>query len=437
MKKNKWLLMMGTLIMGSMFMLGGCGPTEDESEDKTQVVATEETDDDVVLEDVVDETEEETEEEAPLLEKPLMTQVSYDFDNGFESMDTRYVSQDDTVVRGVYVSGYVAGINSWMKDLIDLADETELNAFVIDVKDDSGYITFDMDLPMVDEIGAERGQISDIKSLMDTLYEHNIYPIARIVTFKDPHLAKNRPELAIKNQDGSLWYYKGVPWLNPYNEDSWKYVVDVAKEAAKAGFKEIQFDYIRFEATASLNNASFDGLENGRTRQDVILEYVDYAMKELEPYGVKVSADVFGIVINSAGDAKAIGQDYVEMVKRLDAICPMVYPSHYGFGFFGIPKDKHSDLYPYETIYGSMEDSNEVLSVIGEGESQAVVRPWLQAFTASYLGSGNYMTYGKEAIRAQIQAAYDAGLSEWLLWHAGVRYNDSYLLKATDEEVVQ
>lgn len=263
---------------------------------------------------------------------------------------------------------------------------------------------------------------------MDKLYEHDIYPIARIVTFKDPYLAKNKQEYAIKNKDGSLWYYKKVPWLNPYNTDTWDYVLDVAKDAAKRGFKEIQFDYIRFEATKTLNNASFGGLEAGRDRKAIILEFVEYAMEELKPYGVEVSADVFGTVITSDFDAKIIGQDYVGMSRELDVICPMIYPSHYGYGFYGTPAGQHSDLYPYRIIKGSMEDSNEELSVIPEGENKATVRPWLQAFTASYLGAGNYKVYGKEAIREQIQATYDAGLEEWILWHAGVRYNDGYLL---------
>ncbi len=404
--------------------LTGCTNNEtqvpqDDLEEVTETVIEEEavvvTEEPVVEEEVIEEPEVEP-----------VTELVYNFD-AFESVvpmaANDYFGRDP--VKGIYVSGYVAGIKSWMDSLIELADTTEMNAFVIDVKDDGGRITYDMDLAEVDEIGAEGGHIKDISALMDTLYAHDIYPIARIVTFKDPFLAKRKPEYAIKNQDGSLWYYKGVPWLNPYNRDTWDYVLDVAKDAAKKGFKEIQFDYIRFEATRELNNAYFDDLEGDLTRQEIIVEFIDYAMQELKPYGVEVSADVFGIVITSDRDGKTIGQDYVEMSKRLDVICPMVYPSHYGPGFYGHDKP---DFYPYDILYGSMSDSNEVLSVIPEGDNKAIVRPWLQAFTASYLGSGNYMVYGKDAIRAQMQATYDAGLEEWILWHAGVKYNNSYLL---------
>ncbi len=373
-----------------------------------------------------------TEVETPVNEvlKPtLATEVLVDYGT-FEGVtpmttDTYF---DREAIRGIYVSGYVAGITSWIDSLIELADTTEINAFVIDVKDDSGRVTYNMDIEAVDAIGAEGGHIKDIEGLMDKLYEHDIYPIARIVTFKDPFLASNKHPYAIKNQDGSLWFYKKVPWLNPYNRETWDYVLDIAKDAAKRGFKEIQFDYIRFEATSSLNNASFDNLENGLTREEIILEFVKYAMEELKPYGVEVSADVFGTVINSQKDAAIIGQDYLAMSSILDVICPMIYPSHYGYGFYGTPAGEHSDLYPYRIIKGSMDDSNEVLDRIPAGENRAVVRPWLQAFTAKYLGAGNYKVYGKEAIREQIQGAYDAGLDEWILWHAGVKYNDSYLM---------
>lgn len=398
-------------------MLVGCGnrTTEEEARDAES---------NEIIKQQVD--MEQQEEDNTL---PMVTKVVYNFDEYEEVIPARtdsFYKRD--AVKGVYVSGHVAGIESWMDELIDLADTTEINAFVIDVKNDSGRICFDTDIEEVDAIGSDSNYIRDIDGLMDRLYEHDIYPIARIVTFKDPYLAAAKPEYAIKNADGSLWKYKGIPWLNPYNKDTWKYVVEVAKEAARVGFKEIQFDYIRFEATSSLKSADFGGLDQEHTRMEVILEFIDYALEELEPYDVELSADVFGIVINSELDSKVIGQNYIEMAKRLDVICPMVYPSHYGYGFYGIPAGKHSDLYPYKIINGSMEDSNEVLEQIPEGEHRAVVRPWLQAFTATYLGAGNYMTYGKEAIRDQINGAYDAGLEEWILWHAGVKYNSDALL---------
>lgn len=332
-------------------------------------------------------------------------------------------------IKGLYVTGNSAGIPSRLDGLIELADTTEINAFVIDVKNDSGYVTFDVDLPLVNEIGAENYAISDINEVMDKLYDHGIYPIARIVVFKDPLLSSAKTDYAIKNKDGSLFQYKGFSWVNPYYKPGWEYVIDVAKEAAKVGFKEIQFDYIRFEATQSLENADFGHIDTSIDRKQIILDFLDYANAELKPYNVKISADVFGTIITSEVDAKMIGQNYVEMSKRLDIVCPMVYPSHYGRGYFGLPASAPPDLYPYEIIFGSMSDSNRVLSVLTPEEAP-IVRPWLQAFTASYLPAGEYMTYGADAIRKQIQATYDAGLTEWILWNPSNKYGEGLELEA-------
>jgi hypothetical protein len=335
-------------------------------------------------------------------------------------------------VKGIYVSAPTYTLKNKINSLIELANTTEINAFVIDVKNDSGRVTFDIDNEIVDEIKAEYKYIKDINGVLDTLYDNDIYPIARIVAFKDPWASKNVPEYAIKNKDGSLWVHKGISWLNPYDKGAWEYIVNIAKEAAKVGFKEIQFDYIRFEATRKLQDADFGANTDSKNRMDIIVHFIEYAMKELEPYDVKVSADVFGTIITSKVDARLIGQDYLMMAEKLDVICPMVYPSHYGKGFFGIPKNKHSDLYPYETIYGSMSDSNERYQEL-EGKKAAIVRPWLQAFTARYLdkiyGKGSHINYGGKEIRAQIQATYDAGLEEWILWNAGSNYSSDGLLQ--------
>lgn len=363
-------------------------------------------------------------------DEPTVETLEVGFNDYLESPGVSYnLYSEAPKVKGLYVNASAVSSKERFNTLIDIANTTEVNAFVIDVKNDSGRITFDMDNPQSDEINAEVKYMRDINVVMDRLYENDIYPIARIVAFKDPWSSKKITDLAIKNKDGSLWMYDEVSWLNPYNKDTWDYVLNVAKKAAEVGFKEIQFDYIRFEATRSLNNADFGEDAENKTRMEVISEFVAYAMKELEPYNVKVSADVFGTIITSKVDAKAIGQDYLAMAEKLDVICPMVYPSHYGKGFFGIPRDKHSDLYPYETILGSMTASNEKYKELN-GKKAAIVRPWLQAFTASYLRKPNYKSYGPEEIRAQIQGTYDAGLEEWILWHAGSKYNKDALLKA-------
>ncbi|MCT4686481.1 putative glycoside hydrolase [Vallitalea sp.] len=362
-------------------------------------------------------------------EEATVETLEVGFNDYLESPGASYILYSEAPkVKGLYVNASAVHSKERFNTLIDIANTTEINAFVIDVKNDSGRITFDMDNPQSDEIKAEVKYMNDINVVMDRLYENDIYPIARIVAFKDPWSSKKITDFAIKNKDGSLWMYDKISWLNPYNKDTWDYVLNVAKKAAEVGFKEIQFDYIRFEATRSLDNADFGKDAENKTRMEVISEFVAYAMKELKPYNVKVSADVFGTIITSKVDAKTIGQDYLAMAEKLDVICPMVYPSHYGKGFFGIPRDKHSDLYPYETILGSMKASNEKYKELN-GKKAAIVRPWLQAFTASYLRKPNYKSYGPEEVRAQIQATYDAGLEEWILWHAGSKYNKDALLK--------
>ncbi len=330
-------------------------------------------------------------------------------------------------VRGIFVNGPTAGSSAKLNDLIELTKQTDINAFVIDVKDDKGRITFDLDIPLVDQIDAEVNQF-DAEVVMDQLYDNNIYPIARIVAFKDSLLSKKKPEYAIKNKDGTLWKYEENTWLNPYNRENWQYLLDIAKAAASKGFKEIQFDNTCFEATEHLEQADLGPDAENKTRAEVITEFVDYAVQELEPYPIEVSADVFGIIILSERDSQAIGQDYLNMASRLDVICPMIYPSHYDFGYFGIPKDKHSDLYPYETIVGTLNASNKKYTSHEEEIPLAVVRPWLQAFTASYLGQGNYQAYGSEEISSQIQAVYDTGLEEWLLWHSKSIYSQNDLV---------
>lgn len=340
----------------------------------------------------------------------------------YMTFETGHYDMTYTPIRGIYLSAYTAAKNR--DHLVSLADETEVNAFVIDVKSDTGRIMFDMDHELIDDTGAEYILIDDMEAMMDDLYAHNIYPIARIVCFKDEFMAERVPEYAIHNQDGSMFYYGGIPWLNPYNQDTWAYLLDVSKACAEAGFKEIQFDYVRFEATRTLNDADFGDIPEDYNRRDVIADFIAYAKAELEPYDVKLSADVFGAIITSEVDARTIGQDYYRMSENLDVICPMVYPSHYSMGSYGAT---YPDLEPYTIIYGSMMDSNEVLQdLLDAGE--IVVRPWLQAFTASYLKEPNkYMVYGGEAIRAQIQGAYDAGLTEWILWNAGNSYSSNGL----------
>ena len=329
-------------------------------------------------------------------------------------------------VKGIYISGYMAGSQGF-QSILDKIEGTEINTVVIDVKNDDGRITFAMEgAPTVKEIGAEERYIKDMDALMAELKARGLYTIARVVAFRDPYLAEKKPEWSLKNKDGSLHRdNKGLAWVNPYRQEVWDYLVEVGTEASKAGFDEIQFDYIRFATDSSMKQVVFDEADTkGRSKTEVITEFIQYAYEKLSDRDIFVSADVFGTIIGSRVDAEAVGQVYHDMAQHLDYICPMIYPSHYGDGNFGID---HPDTEPYRTILAALELSKKDLAEGRKsGEKQAIVRPWLQDFTASYLK--NHISYGPKEVRAQIQAVYDAGYDEWILWSASNRYTWDGLL---------
>ncbi len=323
-------------------------------------------------------------------------------------------------VKGIYVTGPKAG-SEGMKDLITLVDKTELNTMVIDIKNDGGEITYKMDLPMAEEIGATKRYVKDMPALIQQLKEKDIYLIARIVAFKDPILAEEKPEWAIKNKDGSVFRSKGgLAWINPYRQEVWEYIYEVSKKAVGLGFDEIQFDYIRFPTDKGIQNAVFGPQAKGKSKTSVILDFTKEMTEKLSQQGVFVSADVFGTIIDSPTDEKIVGQDYREMAQYLDYICPMIYPSHYANGSFGVA---YPDMQPYDIILAALTDSQKVLA--GDDQkltAKAIVRPWLQDFTASWLE--HHIKYDAKAVQAQIKAVEDAGYEEWILWNGSNRYTE-------------
>ncbi len=323
-------------------------------------------------------------------------------------------------VKGIYLTAYAAANKDRMDEVIAHIDETEINTVVIDVKDDSGRVTFPMDSPMVSEAGSAL-DVMDVGPLMKKLKEHGIYTIARIVAFKDPYVTKTHPEWGLHLANGELYKdNSGQTWLNPYKEEVWDYLIEICVEAHKAGFDEVQFDYLRFSTEKNIKDVVYDEADTkGRGKKEVITEFVQHVYERLHSEGIYVAADVFGAIIGGGIDSDAVGQSYGNMANILDYICPMIYPSHYGDGNFGI---EHPDTQPYDTILAALKGSAaDLRSYVQETERQAIVRPWLQDFTASYLR--HYIQYGPEQVRAEIQAVYDAGYDEWLLWNASCRYH--------------
>lgn len=329
------------------------------------------------------------------------------------SADSRRATPEK--VKGIYVSGPVAGTDR-MEELIALTDATELNAMVIDIKNDDGNITYKMELDLAQELGACVGYIPDIGALMAELKAHGIYTIARIVCFKDPFLAAGRPELALRKPDGAaVADANGLAFVNPYREEVWEYLVDVALEASAVGFDEIQFDYIRFPIGEDADAAEY-GVDAAYTKEQTITDFFSYAAERLHREGVVFGADVFGTIIGSEADVRAVGQNYQTIGGVVDVLCPMVYPSHYAAGAFDL---KVPDAQPYETVLGALQWSGRELAEVEESR-RAAVRPWLQCFTATWVPG--HIAYEAEEIQQQIQAVYDAGYEEWILWNASSRY---------------
>lgn len=331
-------------------------------------------------------------------------------------------------VKGIYVTGPMAG-SSHMDELIALVDETELNTMVIDIKNDEGFITYQMDLAAAKSIGACTAYISDMDGLMKKLKEHNIHTIARIVCFKDPNFAESNPQLALKTADGKfVTDTDGAAWVNPYRPEVWKYITDVAIKAAELGFDEIQFDYVRFPSGKDAGLADYGVDTNAYSKEQAVLDFLAFACERFHEKDVVVGADVFGTIIDNEGDGESIGQNYQKLGSAVDVLSPMIYPSHYRNGVYGLDVP---DAHPYETVAAALAASDNKLRTVAV-EERAVVRPWLQSFTATWVPG--HISYGGEQIKKQIQAVYDAGYEEWILWNAANRYPEEDFIPEEENE---
>ncbi|WP_173916942.1 putative glycoside hydrolase [Halobacillus sp. Marseille-Q1614] len=326
-------------------------------------------------------------------------------------------------VRGIYVTGPSAG-GAKMEKLTELVETTDLNAMVIDVKEDHGNISFE---PPEDSPYADIAEpyIDDPRKMLETLEEKGIYPIARVVVFKDNLLAKERPDLSF-TQNGQVWKNgKGESFVNPFEKEVWEYNLEIAKMAAELGFQEIQFDYVRFpegfdsrDDILEYGQGDYADSEesNVKKRVQAVTDFVAFARSELSTYDVDVSVDIFGYAA-TIEEAPNIGQNFSKISSNVDVISSMIYPSHWG-PYFGIDKP---DTEPYNTIAEYSKVENQVIEKL---EDPPVSRPWLQDFEAPWLYSGPTFQYGKAEVEAQIKALYDNGIEEYLLWNAGNNYTE-------------
>jgi len=307
-------------------------------------------------------------------------------------------------VKGLYLTVYGIASAKLRGAALEAIRENHLNALVIDVKGDRGFIPFKVDLPQADEIGAQKLiLVKDMKALLASLKEQGLYLIARIVVFKDDPLAAAKPQLAVKNQGGGVFRDReGLRWVDPFRREVWEYNIAIAKAAAEAGFDEIQFDYVRFPDNRGVG---FSQPANEDSRTEAITGFLEAAHKALVPYNVMVAADIFGYVCWNLNDTD-IGQKIAPILNAVDVVSPMLYPSGYQFG---IPNYRNPVQHPYEIVHLSLKRAQE-----RTGVPPRRFRPWLQAFRDYAFRGGDF---GEERMRIQIKAAEDFGASGWMFWN--------------------
>jgi hypothetical protein len=304
----------------------------------------------------------------------------------------------------LYLSGYGIGSSQLRGAAFDIIKRSAVNALVIDVKGDRGMIAYRSAIPLARADGAQRViTIDDLKQLADELHRNGIYAIARIVVFNDSDLALARPDLAVRTASGAIWRDRQhLAWTDPFEREVWDYNIDVAVEAAQAGFDEIQFDYVRFpDAT----DARFSRPSTQASRVEAISGFLAAARTRLIPENVFVSADIFGYVLWNRDDT-GIGQRLDALAQNVDYICPMLYPS--GFQF-GIPGVRNPVLHPAEIVDLSLRNAEQRTGLAPER-----FRPWLQAFRDYAFGD---TAFGDAEVAAQIRAAQAFGADGWMLWN--------------------
>jgi hypothetical protein len=323
-------------------------------------------------------------------------------------------------IKALYVNAWAFG-SPKLWHLVRLADSTEINAFVVDVKDDTGCLLYDSKVEVARQIGATRCiRARDAQARLDTLKAHDIYAIARIVVAKDPLLAERRPQWSVQQRDvGGLWRDRiGSAWVDAYNDSVWIYAAQLAEEAVHLGFDEVQFDYVRFpdEPKEAMANAVFPSRRKGETQRSAVRASVAMIVQRLEPLGVPVTFDIFGLTASATGDL-GIGQVWEDFTSVADVVLPMVYPSHYYPGSYGYARPNAN---PYAIVKNALREAIERSRTQAKS---AAIRPFLQGFT---LGR-RLPRYTPHEIREQIRAAEELGIESWVLWNPrSVYQRDSF-----------
>ncbi|MGD2102879.1 MAG: putative glycoside hydrolase [Acidimicrobiia bacterium] len=330
------------------------------------------------------------EEGTVVVERPAWLPAEFEWDGGTgESV----VEMTPFTARAVHIHG--ESVRDDIDGFIDMAMETELNALMIDLKDESGFVWYDTEVPIANEVGAAK-KAYELSDTVARAHDLGLYVIGRLVLFNDPIAAVGKPELAVWDSENNVPYEaNGQYFLDPTDPDSRQYGLDLAAEACAAGLDEIQFDYVRFPDNRR-ESAVFDGGVSPEIRLSTISSFLSEAVALLRPMECAVAADIFGY-LTAATDDGGIGQRWEEIAGIVDVVSPMLYPSHYDNDWYGFtnPND-----HPAEMVDLALQDGFERLT------HQVVVRPWLQDFG-----------YDASQVRAQISSAESHGVG-WMLWNA-------------------
>ncbi len=331
-----------------------------------------------------------------------------------EEITTRRQPLPD-VVKGVYLTGFSAGSKRAMERIYSLIDSTEINAVIIDIKDASGRLSYQPLDESLRVTGVGTTRIPDIVSLIAKLKEKGIYVIGRIAVFQDPFYALAHPEDAFfDTRTGEIWKdYKGIAWLRPDSKAVWEYHIQIAQDAQRVGFDEINLDYVRFPSDGPLAYLNKEG--QTQSREEIIESFFAYSGPKIQATGAVLSVDLFGLTL-SASDDLGIGQKLELIAPYVDVVAPMIYPSHFADGAYGIPRPAEV---PYEVIRIALSHGISKLEKVGI--SSTILRPWLQDFNLGAL-------YTKEMVRAQIQATEELGLDSWMLWDPRNIYTQAALV---------
>jgi hypothetical protein len=310
--------------------------------------------------------------------------------------------------KALYLTVYGAWSSKIRGAALETVAKNKMNALVIDIKGDRGYIPFKVDLPLAEEVRGHAGAdktilIKDMKAFVASLKEKNLYLIARIVVFKDDPLAAAKPQWAVKVAGGGVFKDREkLRWTDPFIKEVWDYNIAIAKIAAELGFDEVQFDYVRCPDKKGVVFSQPNNMEN-RTR--AITGFLKAAQEALAPYNIMVAADIFGYVFWNLDDT-GIGQTVLDAVNSVDVVCPMLYPSGY---HLGIPNYRNPVQHPYEIVYLTLQNGQK-----RTGVSPLRFRPWLQAFRDYAFRGGDF---GEARIQAQIKASEKFGSSGWMFWN--------------------